>query len=123
MLDARKGIEMFAKVDIPVLGVVENMSLHECPKCGHISHLFGAGGGSRIAEDLGVPLLGELPLDMSIREQADGGTPTVKADPESQIAGLYRAAARQMAARLWAGTVQTDGSRAASGPSISFVDD
>lgn len=123
LLDARKGVEMFAKVDIPVLGVIENMSLHECPSCGHISHLFGAGGGTRIAEELGVPLLGELPLDISIREQADGGTPTVKADPDSQIAGLYRAAARQMAARLWAGSVQSDGARTSSGPAISFVDD
>ena len=74
LMDAIKGIEMFAKVEIPVLGIIENMSVYQCPECGHISHLFGQGGGARVARDLGVPLLGELPLAMSIREQADGGT-------------------------------------------------
>ena len=93
---------MFRKVDIPVLGVVENMSLYECPKCGELSHLFGAGGGERVAAQFGVPLLGELPLASSIREQADGGNPTVAADPDGVNAGLYRDAARHMAARLWA---------------------
>ena len=102
LLDARKGIEMFRKVDIPVLGVVENMSLYECPKCGELSHLFGAGGGERVAAQFGVPLLGELPLAQAIREQADGGNPTVAADPDGVNAGLYRDAARHMAARLWA---------------------
>ena len=101
LLDARKGIEMFRKVDIPVLGVVENMSLYECPKCGELSHLFGAGGGERVAAEFGVPVLGELPLATAIREQADGGNPTVAADPESVHSGLYRDAARHMAARLW----------------------
>ena len=101
LLDARKGIEMFRKVDIPVLGVVENMSLYECPKCGELSHLFGAGGGERVAAEFGVPLLGELPLAMVIREQADSGNPTVAADPDGVNAGLYRNAARFMAARLW----------------------
>ena len=101
LLDARKGIEMFRKVDIPVLGVVENMSLYECPKCGELSHLFGAGGGERVAAEFGVPLLGELPLATSIREQADGGTPTVAADPDGVNGRLYRDAARHMAARLW----------------------
>ena len=117
LLDARKGIEMFAKVDIPVLGLIENMSLHVCPQCGHESHIFGSGGGQRIAQELGVPLLAELPLDIQIREQADGGLPTVKADPTGIISGHYRAAARHMAARLWqgGGTAQT--------PRISMVDD
>jgi ATP-binding protein involved in chromosome partitioning len=117
LLDAMKGIEMFSKVDIPVLGIVENMSVHECPSCGHISHLFGADGGRRVAEDLGVPLLGQLPLAMSIREQADSGQPTVKVEPDSQISGLYRDAARNMAAQLWGGN------SASKAPTISMVDD
>jgi ATP-binding protein involved in chromosome partitioning len=103
LLDARKGIEMFRKVDIDVLGVVENMSTFICPKCGTESPLFGAGGGARIAEECGVPLLGALPLAMEIREQADGGRPTVAADPEGPIAAIYRQAARHLAARLWSG--------------------
>lgn len=115
LLDAVKGIEMFAKVDIPVLGIIENMSVHCCPECGHISHLFGAGGGDRIARDLGVPLLGELPLSMSIREQADGGEPTVRAAPDSEVSQTYRRAARHMAARLWDVEV--------AAPTISMVDD
>ena len=118
LLDAMKGIEMFAKVDIPVLGIVENMSVHQCPRCGHISHLFGADGGRRVAEDLSVPLLGQLPLAMSIREQADGGQPTVKVEPDSKISALYRDAARNMAAQLW-----WRKSPAAAGPTISMVDD
>ena len=118
LLDAMKGIEMFAKVDIPVLGIVENMSVHQCPRCGHISHLFGADGGRRVAEDLSVPLLGQLPLAMSIREQADGGQPTVKVEPDSKISALYRDAARKMAAQLWGRK-----SPAAAGPAISMVDD
>ena len=117
LLDAAKGIEMFKKVDIPVLGVIENMSMHQCPECGHISHLFGSGGGERIAAEFGVPLVGQLPLSMDIREQADGGTPTVKADPDSAISMIYRDAARHIAARLWQGDVVT------SGPTISMVDD
>ena len=88
-------------VDIPVLGILENMSVHECSNCGHIGHVFGADGGQRVADDLSVPLLGKLPLAMSIREQADGGQPTVKVEPDSQISGLYRDAARNMAAQLW----------------------
>lgn len=104
LLDARKGIEMFRKVDIEVLGVVENMSTFICPQCGAESHLFGTGGGERIARECGVALLAELPLAMEIREQADGGTPTVAADPEGPIAAIYRDAARHLAARLWAVT-------------------
>ena len=115
LLDALKGIEMFAKVDIPVLGILENMSVHQCDNCGHLSHLFGEDGGKRVAEDLGVPLLGQLPLAMSIRQQADGGHPTVKAEPDSAISALYRDAARNMAARLWGNQ--------GSSPTISMVDD
>lgn len=115
LLDAAKGIEMFAKVDIPVLGILENMSVYSCSNCGHTHHLFGAGGGARVASELGVPLLGELPLAMQIREQADGGTPTVKSDPDSSIAELYRDAARHLAARLWQGEQST--------PTIRMVDD
>ena len=115
LLDALKGIEMFAKVDIPVLGILENMSVHQCDNCGHLSHLFGEDGGKRVAEDLGVPLLGQLPLAMSIRQQADGGNPTVKAEPDSAISELYRDAARNMAARLWGNQTST--------PTISMVDD
>ena len=115
LLDALKGIEMFAKVDIPVLGILENMSVHQCDNCGHLSHLFGEDGGKRVAQDLGVPLLGQLPLAMSIREQADGGHPTVKAEPDSIISELYRDAARNMAARLWGNQGTT--------PTITMADD
>lgn len=101
LLDAKKGIEMFSKVDIPVLGIVENMSLYQCPDCGSVHHLFGEGGGQRVATELDVPLLGQLPLAREIREQADGGHPTVKADPDSEAAKRYRDAARHLAARLW----------------------
>ena len=102
LLDARKGVEMFRKVDIPVLGVVENMSVHHCPNCGYQSHLFGAGGGEKVSNEFGVALLGELPLAIEIREQADGGTPSVAADPEGAVAATYRNVARHLAARLWA---------------------
>ena len=115
LLDAIKGIEMFAKVDIPVLGIIENMSVHKCPQCGHVSHLFGEGGGARVAEDLGVPLLAELPLTMQIREQADGGEPTVRADPDGEVSQIYRRAARHMAARLWGAD--------AAAPTITMLDD
>ncbi len=114
LLDARKGIEMFRKVDIPVLGVVENMSFHVCTSCGHRSHLFGEGGGRRIADELGVPLLAELPLDLDIRVQADSGRPTVAADPAGEVAGLYRNAARHLAARIWEQT--------AAAPVIRMID-
>jgi ATP-binding protein involved in chromosome partitioning len=115
LLDAAKGIEMFTKVDIPVLGILENMSVYTCPGCGEVHHLFGEGGGARVARELDVPLLGELPLAVEIREQADGGTPTVKADPHSPIAALYRDAARQAAAQLW--------QRGEAKPTIRMVDD
>ena len=119
LLDARKAVSMFTKVDIPVLGVIENMSMHECPACGHVSHLFGEGGGARIASETGVPLLAELPLDMAIRQQADGGTPTVREAPDGPLAQRYREGARHMAARLWALEKAQD----AAPPVISMVDD
>jgi ATP-binding protein involved in chromosome partitioning len=100
LLDARKGIEMFRKVDIPVLGVVENMSVHICSRCGHEEALFGAGGGERIAQEYATALLGQLPLALAIREQTDAGKPTVVADPESPHAQRYRQIARRMGALL-----------------------
>jgi len=100
LLDAKKGIEMFRKVDVPVLGIVENMAVHICTNCGHADHLFGSGGGETIAAEYGVPLLGSLPLSRSIREQADGGHPTVVSEPEGAEAAIYRTIARTMAAHL-----------------------
>ncbi|MFL6622248.1 MAG: iron-sulfur cluster carrier protein ApbC [Sulfurifustis sp.] len=100
LLDARKGLKMFEKVEVPVLGVVENMSTHICSHCGHEEHIFGEGGGQRMAKENGVPFLGSLPLDRRIREETDGGKPTVVAEPESRIAQLYREVARRVAARL-----------------------
>jgi ATP-binding protein involved in chromosome partitioning len=120
LLDARKGIEMFRKVDIEVLGVVENMSTFICPECGSESHLFGEGGGERIARECGVPLLAELPLAIQIREQADGGTPTVAIDPDGAIAAVYRQAARHLAARLWA---IAQGGTGSAGIQITMTDD
>jgi ATP-binding protein involved in chromosome partitioning len=100
LLDARKGLKMFEKVGIPILGIVENMSLHICSNCGHAEPIFGTGGGARMAEDYGVDLLGQLPLDMSIREQADSGRPTVVADPEGKVADIYKAIARKVAIKI-----------------------
>ena len=100
LLDARKGLKMFEKVAVPVLGVVENMSIHICSNCGHEEHIFGAGGGARMAAQQNVPFLGSLPLDIRIREETDSGRPTVIAEPDSRIAGLYREIARRTAARL-----------------------
>lgn len=100
LLDAKKGIEMFRKVEIPVLGVVENMALHVCGNCGHIEHIFGTGGGERIARDYQTELLGALPLDMRIRQEVDSGRPTVVAEPDGEIAALYRQIARRTGAAL-----------------------
>ncbi|MDJ0882206.1 MAG: iron-sulfur cluster carrier protein ApbC [Gammaproteobacteria bacterium] len=100
LLDARKGLKMFEKVEVPVLGIVENMSIHICSECGHAEHIFGEGGGTRMAEEYGVDFLGALPLDITIREQADGGNPTVAAMPESKISEIYREIARKTAAKL-----------------------
>lgn len=100
LLDAKKGIEMFRKVNIPVLGVVENMAMHVCSNCGHIEHVFGEGGGERLADLYEVDLLASMPLSMAIRMQCDGGEPTTVADPESQIAMVYQQLARTVGARL-----------------------
>ncbi|OGI46972.1 MAG: ATPase [Candidatus Muproteobacteria bacterium RIFCSPHIGHO2_01_FULL_65_16] len=100
LLDARKALKMFEKVEIPVLGVVENMSTHICSKCGHEEHIFGEGGGQRMAADYDVDFLGALPLDIRIREETDSGKPTVVADPECQISRTYRDIARRVAAKL-----------------------
>jgi len=100
LLDARKAYKMFEKVEVPVLGVVENMSTHICSKCGHEEHIFGQGGGMRMADDYDITYLGSVPLDIHIREDTDGGKPTVVADPDSQIARIYREIARRAAARL-----------------------
>ncbi len=97
LLDARKGIKMFEKVGVPILGIVENMAVYCCPNCGHTEHIFGAEGGKRMAAEYGMDYLGALPLNMQIRVQADSGRPTVVADPEGEIAGIYKAVARQVA--------------------------
>jgi len=100
LLDARKGLKMFEKVGIPILGVVENMSIHICSNCGHAEHIFGSGGGEKICRDYGVDFLGALPLTMAIREQADSGMPTVVADPDGQVAQIYRDIARKVAVKI-----------------------
>ncbi|MCF7992098.1 MAG: iron-sulfur cluster carrier protein ApbC [Thiohalocapsa sp.] len=100
LLDARKGLKMFQKVEVPVLGIVENMSIHICSKCGHEEHIFGQGGGTAMSEQYGIDLLGSLPLDISIREETDGGKPSVVADPDSRISEIYREIARKTAAKL-----------------------
>jgi len=100
LLDARKALGMFRKVEVPVLGVVENMATHICTNCGHEEHIFGQGGGARMASDAGIPYLGDLPLDIRIREQADRGNPTVAAMPDSDLTARYRAIARHTAAKL-----------------------
>ena len=97
MLDARKGLKMFEKVGIPILGIVENMSVHVCSQCGHAEAIFGEGGGARMCADFGVAFLGALPLTMSIREQADSGRPTVVAEPEGPVAQIYQQIARKIA--------------------------
>ena len=118
LIDARKGIEMFRKVDIPILGIIENMSLFECPDCGAQHPLFGDGGGTRVAAEYGVPLLGRLPLSLFVREATDGGQPVVSEDSTDPASLLFRDAARHMAARLW--QISRDRS---SGPKISIEDD
>jgi ATP-binding protein involved in chromosome partitioning len=100
LLDARKGLKMFQKVEVNILGVVENMSTHVCSNCGHEEHIFGQGGGERMAAEYQVPFLGSLPLDLSIREQTDAGRPSVVAEPQGTIAGRYREIARRATAQL-----------------------
>lgn len=100
LLDARKGLKMFEKVEVPVLGIVENMSIHICSECGHAEHIFGEGGGARMAEQHEVDFLGALPLDIKIREHADSGNPTVASMPDSKVSEIYREIARKTAAKL-----------------------
>ena len=100
LLDARKGLKMFEKVNIKILGIVENMSTHICSKCGHEEHIFGSGGGEKMCSDYKVEFLGGLPLDIRIREQTDSGTPTVVANPDGEIARQYKQIARRVAVRI-----------------------
>jgi ATP-binding protein involved in chromosome partitioning len=100
LIDARKGLKMFEKVGIPILGVVENMSTHICSNCGFEEHIFGQGGAEKMSRDYGTELLGSLPLDINIREQADSGKPTVVADPDGRAAEIYRAIARRIAVKI-----------------------
>jgi len=100
LIDAKKGLKMFEKVGIPILGVVENMSFHICPKCGHESHIFGSGGAEKMSREYGTELLGQLPLDEAIRSQADSGKPTVVSDPDGPLAEIYRRIARRCAVKI-----------------------
>lgn len=100
LLDARKGLKMFEKVEVPVLGIVENMSIHICSKCGNAEHIFGQGGGEKMCDQYNVDFLGALPLDIDIRVNADGGHPSVAQDPNSQASMIYRDIARRTAAKL-----------------------
>jgi ATP-binding protein involved in chromosome partitioning len=100
LLDAKKGLKMFEKVGVPILGIVENMAVHVCSQCGHAEHIFGADGGKKMAAEYGVDYLGALPLSLSIREQADAGRPTVISDADGEIAGIYKSVARQVAVKI-----------------------
>ena len=100
LLDAKKGIKMFEKVGVPILGIVENMAVHVCSNCGHVEHIFGADGGKKMAADYGMDYLGALPLDMHIRLQADSGKPTVVADPDGEVAQIYKKVARDVAVKI-----------------------
>jgi ATP-binding protein involved in chromosome partitioning len=115
LLDARKGLNMFRKVDVPVLGIVENMSYYVCPQCGHEAHVFGHGGAKAEAERLAADFLGEIPLEIAIRETSDAGTPIVVARPDSSHAAAYRA----IAAKVWDKVQAIQGGR--KGPKISFA--
>jgi ATP-binding protein involved in chromosome partitioning len=97
LLDAKKGIKMFEKVGVPILGIVENMAVHVCSNCGHVEHIFGAEGGKKMAAEYNMDYLGALPLDINIRLQADNGKPTVVADPEGSVAAIYKDIARRVA--------------------------
>ena len=100
LIDAKKGIQMFEKVGVPILGLVENMASHVCTNCGHVEHIFGADGGKRMATEQGIDYLGALPLSLQIRLQADSGKPTVVADPESEAAQVYKKVARDLAVKV-----------------------
>ena len=100
LIDAKKGINMFQKVGVPILGIVENMAVYCCPNCGHVAHIFGADGAKKMAAQFGVDVLGALPLTLAIREQADSGCPTVAADPDGEIAALYKGVARTVAVKV-----------------------
>ena len=100
LLDAKKGIKMFEKVGVPILGIVENMAVHVCSNCGHVEHIFGQDGGKKMAAEYGMDYLGALPLDINIRLQADNGRPTVVADPDGDVAAIYKAVARQVALKI-----------------------
>ncbi len=100
LIDARKALKMFEKVNVPILGLVENMSIHVCSNCGHQEHIFGEGGAQRMCKDYGVELLGQLPLDIRIREQADSGRPTLVSDPDSGTSQIYKEVARRAAAKI-----------------------
>jgi ATP-binding protein involved in chromosome partitioning len=100
LLDASKGLKMFEKVGVPILGIIENMAVHVCTKCGHAEHIFGAGGAEKMAKQYGIEVLGSLPLDIRIREQTDSGRPTVIADPDGEVAVRYKAIARRVAIKI-----------------------
>ncbi|MDO9319947.1 MAG: iron-sulfur cluster carrier protein ApbC [Gammaproteobacteria bacterium] len=118
LLDARKGIEMFRKVNVPILGIVENMGIHICSNCGHAEAIFGEGGGKKIANDYGVDVIGSLPLDLSIREHTDSGNPIVVAQPDSAVAKAYRVLAEKVVQKIEG----LSASQSAQ-PSISMTDD
>jgi ATP-binding protein involved in chromosome partitioning len=100
LIDAMKGIRMFQKVGVPILGIVENMAVHVCSQCGHAEHIFGVEGGKKMAQAEGMTYLGALPLSMAIRVQADSGLPSVVAEPDGEVAGIYKAVARQLAVKV-----------------------
>ena len=116
LIDARKGLNMFRKVDVPLLGIVENMSYFLCPSCGERSDIFGHGGARDEADRIGVPFLGEVPLAMRVRETSDAGTPIVVSDPSSEHAGIYR----DIAGKIWASLEDGEGPNAKEAPALVF---
>ena len=116
LADARKGIQMFEKVSVPILGLVENMAMHVCSQCGHVEHIFGHDGGKALAQDKGLHFLGALPLSLQIREQADSGKPTVVAAPDSEVAAIYKKLARDVAVQVALASTE----QAAKAPTISI---
>ncbi len=114
LIDARKGLNMFRRVDVPVLGIIENMSYFCCPECGHRSEIFGYGGARQEAEKLGVPFLGEVPLDSEVRRRSDEGQPIVISDPESAHAQLYK----EISVRVWDEIIKDDGTHSKPAPNI-----